>query len=455
MPNKRISELDESSTLSVSQINNQENLATPTESNIENELFLLLAKEKQSNNKISFSNLTRSINKNLVDRFSNQAITGKKTFEDPCKILKRTNVSQLHGPSDNSIISGYKVISQTGFFEEFSRSGSTNIPGNFFPESSLSTSDGVFSTGETHTRSNIYSKYSSSENLVVFGELHTNSIETNTLSAHGESDFEETVLISGDAYSVEPIQVNENYKLNIKDDITIEKNNSKSLIINSQENEINLSDSLYVNDNNIINSTNEPAQGIIYSYNTGYSTEAYSLIQDSQHKIIPAGDESISFSRKLKSNLKEFEINLPKTFLSKPVISVSITSPNHPTNQAIISNVTNNSFTLKINTESNENTYAEIIASSDSRKPFSTNNEGIYRFYSSIDQGQITGSITYPQALTEKPTLSTTIEGSEHIPLYLTSGVNTSEYKIIFNEATKEDYTIHTTLSTTEYQNLN
>lgn len=452
MPNKRISELDESSTLSVSQINNQENLETPTESIAENEVFFLLAKEKQSNHKISFSNLSRSINKNHADRHTDQIISGQKTFSDPCRIQKRTNISQLHGPADDSVLSGYKVISQSGFFKA---APENTFKGNFAPESGLSVTSGISAGNKTETLKNINANFCSGKNIQINQNIYSNNLQTNQLDCSDKAAFNSESAFFANINTSHPIEVNQNYKLNIKEDFIIEKDGQKVVDINNQENYIDLSGHLYLNKDNFLNSTSQSPAGAIYTYNTGYSTESFAIITGDHQKIIPAGDESVTFSQKLKSNLKEFEINLPKTFLFKPVISACVSSSKNFSNKILISSVTTNSLLLKIDEPTDEDSYVKITAMSDSKRDFSTNNQGIYRFHEPIASGKISETITYPEPFLEKPTVSTSIEGNQHVPLYIISGVNTTEYKIAFNEPTKEDYIVHTTLSTKNKQTLN
>lgn len=83
MPNQRISELKENESL--------KSLALGEDldgnfNNENNDLFLLTAKEKISNNKISFKNFKKSIIDSSLLQAGSQKINGNKTFLDRCKV---------------------------------------------------------------------------------------------------------------------------------------------------------------------------------------------------------------------------------------------------------------------------------------------------------------------------------------------------------------------------------
>ncbi|MAR66765.1 MAG: hypothetical protein CL833_05885, partial [Crocinitomicaceae bacterium] len=68
--------------------------------------------------------------------------------------------------------------------------------------------------------------------------------------------------------------------------------------------------------------------------------------------------------------------------------------------------------------------------------------------------GSFSQTINFPEEHNLKPMISTTIEGENEIIPYAISGVNTTDYTILFSRNTTEDYTLHTISTEQDIQRI-
>lgn len=132
MPNKRISDLPERQTLfsdsSPEPFPSFARATTPSTG--DQNSFLLIARPKVRNEKISFADFRSSILDHVVYLTGEQLISGQKTFSDPCTFLSRTNINEAIDITETGDISGNIFVGDSGLYQNL------GVGSNFFERDS-------------------------------------------------------------------------------------------------------------------------------------------------------------------------------------------------------------------------------------------------------------------------------------------------------------------------------
>ena len=117
MPNQRISELPESGPLYFNDVAFNTFYTDSANEGPSDDWYLMVARPKISNEKISFTNFHKSVLTDSVYLNGAQTISGEKTFTDKCYITKRANVTSIQDPTSDGDLSGIGFVGTTGLFE--------------------------------------------------------------------------------------------------------------------------------------------------------------------------------------------------------------------------------------------------------------------------------------------------------------------------------------------------
>ena len=451
MPNQRISELPESGPLRCDDIQFNNSYIESTGENSSDDWFLMTANPKISNNKISIPNFQKCVVTDAVALNTNQIISGSKIFKDKCYITKRANVHSIEDPFPESGFSGQTIVSSTGFFGELmagSPSGSIETTGNntvlVFDDAKF---EGRLIIGGTIAFSGEFDNSSDFSCLNL--EVDKDSQVLKSISSTGDFFISEDLTISGDTNISEHIDQANNIfsaqEISFNSDRSIKLLSESMQISSGANNYLNLSENytsiinkININTENFVNNSNTTPSGTLHITGQGYCQNINALNNTTYNQLLGGDDESMAFKTYLRSGSSEFTIDLPKTFLSDPIISTDI---QHVSGgfvvPYIISEINDNDFAV----------HATVMPSSTGK--YSTNKKGFQRFKSLVPSGSTSHVISFPESHNIKPMISTTIEGQNQIVPYMISGVNTSNYTIFLGAESEEDYIIHTI--STEY----
>lgn len=318
MPNKRISELDESGPLYSTNVGFNYSQTQPDEYTPGQEWYFMVAKPKISNEKISFSNFRRSILTDSVNLQGNQKISGTKTFKDPCTLKSRTYVTSIEDPSRSGDISGYNFVGQTGHFEYLIAGNTGNLSGSdYYLQANTLYAEGDIIIAEG---------FKSSESFTNLQDF-----ECNEMTGFGFAIFESGVNLSGD-FTTSGSFHNESGDINITGNINFSSGldfnfydtgitafgNENPFVEINNDNYIKLGDRLSAGSNII--ASNGVNSGQLSSDGTGYINSISSEVG----QFLGGNEESVVFNNLLKSGQKEYTISFPKTFHETPVISTNI-----------------------------------------------------------------------------------------------------------------------------------
>ncbi len=117
MPNKRISDLTETHSLTSNQLGIPFRSSAIVTSSEDSDALFLIARSGSHNEKIKFKNLKESFADNVVFLTGDQLISGKKTFADECTFLSTTRINEIVDITHEGDISGNIFIGDTGLFE--------------------------------------------------------------------------------------------------------------------------------------------------------------------------------------------------------------------------------------------------------------------------------------------------------------------------------------------------
>lgn len=459
MPNKRISELDQSGPLYCT--GDSANNSYTEYSNIVDDWFLMTAKEKQSNEKISLSNFQKSVIPEAAYLKENQVISGKKTFKDKCHITKRANIHSIQDLSPEGSISGIRMVGQSGLFQSTSLSselesgenydlkisGSARFEGNLTLSGELSNSGDYNITGDT-----VLLNLSAGEDVQITGSANTKQ----TLNVGGKindlnsADLGDNLFISENLYVDENINADKNINIVFKNN-EINFTGSNQEFLHIYQDYIKIKDQINIGEDNFINISDSQPYGKLYVEGKGYIENINLINEDPNVKFIPGDDEAMVFETSLRSGQKEFNINLPKTFHESPILSTNL---QHNTGAIpapyILSDVTKRDFKIKFENNINDNNFVlHTTAMSTSTGDFASNTQGFQRFVDDFEIGEKSKVIFFPRTHASQPIVNISIEGQNHIDSYMISGVNTNGYTLILKSNAQENYKIHTI--STEY----
>ena len=352
MPNQRISELPERDLLhSRSEYYSDQILNDDNYQQQSNHLFLLTAREKISNQKISFDNFKKSVLDLSVFIKGDQEISGKKTFSDKCSIIlgqsiphKSLEVEKYINDKDSNKGKAFFNDEQIHIESSNSISFTTNyLPFSFSKNGGLNIkkygSEGSLSVANNSYIENIYTKYK-------------NKIERLPL----EDIEDETVFFT------EPLQHN-----TILQKIFFPKTFKYKPIIN-----VNLfQDKSPIFIPFSIKNVNKNSFEIKFGakiptkdYSLHITASSPSITEDGKQNPMQETKFIQRFHTQLEGNKKTHEIQFPLPYINTPSVSVCIESEGDIVNQSI-SSVNNKSFLIhfsdKINNQYIIHTYSQEI----------------------------------------------------------------------------------------------
>lgn len=462
MPNQRISELPESGPLYFNDVPFNSIYTESSGVGVSSDWFLMTARPKVSNEKISFPNFHRSVLSDAVYLNTNQTISGQKTFTDKCYITKRANVTSIQDPTSSGDLSGIGFIGVTGLFENLlagtGESGNADCDVTVF-DSALFEGDmiiggtisfpGEFSTDDFST----LDLHVTSGTQIMNGVSSTGASSfSHDIDISGDTMIDGSISTSGDLSVQENIFSNHNQTLQFTPDHIQITNNTNNFIDITTGN-IKYKQIINVNESNVVNLSDSTPSGVFHVDGTGYVQNINALNNGTYRQFFGGDDESMVFKSQLQSGFREFTIDLPKTFLETPVVSPNL---QHVSGgfiiPYIISDVTNKDYKIKFGEDTNDHDFVlHTTAMSPSTGQYSTNKNGIQRFRSTIPSGTTSQQIDFPQVHNLKPTVSIAIEAQNEIVPYTISGVNTNNYTIFLATESTEDYILHTI--STEHDN--
>lgn len=453
MPNKRISELDQSGPLYCT--GDSANYSYTEHSNDSEDWFLMSAREKQSNEKISLSNFQKSIVPDAVYLKGDQIISGQKIFKDKCYITKRANIHSIKDPFPEGAISGRKIVGNSGLFQSISVaeeltsgenydlkiSGNAYFEGNLMLSGKLSSSGDYNVTGDTQLAS-----LKTEGDAQVIGNVNIkDSLALDKFNDLTSVDLGGNLFVSENLYISNQVNTDANLNINFSQD-QINFTGENKDYIKISDGYIKIKDEINIDTGNFINISQSEPSGKIYIEGDGYIENINTINQDTGTSFIGGDDEAVVFQTLLRAGSSEFSISLPKTFHEAPVLSTNLQH-----NQGafpipyILSEVTKTDFTIKFESNINDDDFSlHTTAMSTSTADYASNTKGFQRFKESFGIGEKSKVIFFPETYDSKPTVNISIEGQNHIDSYMISGVNTNGYTLIFNSNAQEDYIIHT-----------
>ena len=462
MPNQRISELPESGPLYFNDVPFNSIYTESSSVEASSDWFLMTARPKVSNEKISFPNFHRSVLSDAVYLNTNQTISGQKTFTDKCYITKRANVTSIQDPTSSGDLSGIGFIGTTGLFENLlagtGESGNAGCDVTVF-DSALFEGDMIIGGTISFPGEFSTDDFSTLDLRVTSGTQIMNGVSSTGASSFshdidisGDTMIDGSISTSGDLSVHENIFSNYNQTLQFTPD-HIQITNDTNNFIDITADNIKYKQIINVNESNVVNLSDSTPSGVFHVDGTGYVQNINALNNGTYRQFFGGDDESMVFKSQLQSGFREFTIDLPKTFLETPVISPNL---QHVSGgfiiPYIISDVTNKDYKIKFGEDTNDHDFVlHTTAMSPSTGQYSTNKNGIQRFRSTIPSGTTSQQINFPQAHNLKPTVSIAIEAQNEIVPYTISGVNTNNYTIFLAAESTEDYVLHTI--STEYDN--
>jgi len=344
MPNQRISELKDNPRLFCDCVNDvvSGSYNSPINNSEHNDLLFILAREKISNEKISFKNLKKSSIDNSLLTQGNQEVSGSKIFINSCKLNTQESVSYqnlytdeyINNESDGSCSARFeqdKLFLSADKEVCFSSFGNKNT---FFSNSGCLNINSNTNNGSIDVNGDAY-----------INEVYVKNINENFIKLPFQDKEDETVCFqykmnSGD--TEETIYLPKTFKY--KPIITVNLFHSNSqvylpfILLNVNEYSFQIKFSAPV-----------PASDYIIHV----SAFSPSILPDSTENT--ASDARIiqRFHTQLSSNSLEHIINFPFVYSGTPSVCASVESANNIVPYAI-SSVNNSSYTIRFESEVNQ-----------------------------------------------------------------------------------------------------
>ena len=463
MPNQRISELPESGPLYFNDVAFNTFYTDSANGEVSDDWYLMVAKPKISNEKISFSNFHKSVVTDSAYLNGNQTISGQKIFKDKCYITKRANVTSIQDPTSDGNLSGIGFVGTTGLYHNVAAgtgvSSSTGCDVMVFNdaafEGKLKIQGTIAFSGEFNNESDF-----SSLDIHVQGDANIQQgisstgdhSFSNNLNVSGDADFDGSILNADTLYINENILSNNNQSAKFTTD-HIQITSGTDNFIDITDNNIKYKQIINVNESNVVNLSDSTPSGMFHVDGTGYVQNINAINDGTYRQFFGGDDESMVFKSRLQSGFRDFTIDLPKTFLETPIINPSL---QHISGGYIVpylmSDVSQKQYTIKFSDDMiDDNFMLHTTAMAPSSGKYSSNKNGIQRFRTTIPIGTTSQQIDFPQAHNLKPTISIALEGQNEIVPYTISGVNTNNYTFILATQSTEEYILHTI--STEYDN--
>ena len=345
MPNKRISELDDSGPLYFDDVSFNTGYVAPIEEDIDDQLYFMVARPKIRNEKLPFSGLQSSILTDSIFLSGDQTLSGTKIFKNKCHIKKRANIHSIIDPSAEGPISGYDFTAKTGYYQNIVLS-----------DENYSGDQAVYVTGKSFIAEDLQvsGNNNSGDQSTIFGTLNANK-ESYSEITHLLNKNEHVRIYGGDDESVV-------FKTNLRSGynnytVCLPKTfHEKPIICTSlqhsgaavphiltetTEHDFNIKTDNILHDNNFVLHTTAmaPSDAFLSSNKDGirrFKTD------------FPQGQESQV-------------ISFPSPHNFKPMVNVSVEGENHVTNYAI-SGVNTGDYTIFLSNPSQEDYIIHTIS---------------------------------------------------------------------------------------------
>lgn len=466
MPNKRISDLNQTKKLYSSNNDGFLSSAVIRENKEDEETMLLLARPKIRNEYMQHKNLRGSLLDNALYLTGQQYVSGAKTFANPCTFLSRTNVSEIIDSTLPGDISGNIFVGESGLLQNM------GVGKCFFerveePEYTLDISgDSCFLGDSTQT-----GDFVQSGDFLRIGE----SKQIGNTLIFGDKTITENIHTEENIFHYQDLDTFINFQekstsIQTADDARIELENSGRQITfdTSNEEQVRLTESGRLAINNTDPMGDLAVTGKIFIQDIFI----YDQKTEDFTRVYGGRSENMSFTTQLLEGRDKQKILLPKQFHSKPIICATLENKKGGALTPIfIENVTKNDFYIKLgSTLTHRDYFLHTIA----LEPTVTDgvNAIHYQNYPHItcrDSAVLTSKqrfstqvqeitdeveIFFPFTYNKTPSVHVTIEGPNNIVPYAISSVNNSSYKIIFGTKVNQNYTIHTFSSEPDFSKL-
>ena len=457
MPNKRISDLNETKKLHSHNLDAFSSSATLYEGEVDEETFFLLARPKVQNEKVKFKRIKGSLLDNALYLTGNQLISGSKTFANPCTFLSRTNVSEVIDKTPDGDISGNIFAGESGLFQNM------GVGTPFFeriddPDYTLDVSgDSCFIGDSTQTGKLVHSG-----DFLRIGE----SKQIGDTTIFGDKTITEDLYAKENIFHYQDLDTSINFEEDLvsveaggSTKIEIENSGNQILFHTSQQEQARLTESGKFAINNSSPMGELAVTGKTFIQDIFVFDES---IQDFT-KVYGGRSENMSFKTQLLDGRDKQKILLPKQFHSKPIICATLENKNGGVIMPIcIENVTRNDFDVKLGSIlTNRDYYLHTVALEPTFhdginsvyyenypnvtcRDSATHRYNMQRFSTQVQEESDEVEVFFPFGFNETPSVSVTIEGPNNIVPYAISSVNNNSYKIIFGITVNQDYTIHT-----------
>jgi hypothetical protein len=468
MPNNRISDLNECDALfsEYFQFNTSYNSGESNISDSDSDAFLMIARARSHNEKISLPNFKKSVIDNLLSLTGSQLISGHKTFTDPCTFQGETRLNKTLDITQTGDISGYVFVGESGLFdnltigpsefqEQADPSFALNVSGSTFFDGGFTISGDFLFNGVLNLNNNIIASAiistgtaSFEEDIYTVGQaLHSGDfIQTGDMNIDGDLSVFSNLEIPENIYHLQDLDSNIAYTGN---SITLSAGAENKIIIDDNINEIsfttNNQKNISISDNTDLKIATNLETGNLSVGNNSYIESIYIKGYNNFGKLYSSSDKPFGFKTRLPQGVSEYTIALPRTYQDKPVLSIRIENSN---GEAIIPfviyDVTDKQYQIRLGQATTSQHYiVHTNVFPDSSSAYNTQNH-MQTFTTSLSLGQQQYTISYPNSFAFNPVVTTTIEAQSPIVPYVISSVNTNDYTIKFGSQINSQYKIHT-----------
>lgn len=460
MPNKRISDLNETKKLHSNYLDAFTSSAILYDNPADEEAFFVLARPKVQNEKIKFSRVKGSILDNVVYLTGDQYISGSKTFTDPCTFLSRTNVSEIIDKTLEGDISGNIFVGESGLFQQLGV-GTPFFERKDEPEYTLDISGDACFLGDVTQTGN----FSQSGDFLRIGE----SKQIGDTLIFGDKTITENLFAQENIFHYQDLDTFINFQ---EDSVSIEAGNTAKIHIDGSGDKTSLITSnkehARLTESGRFSINNTTPMGELAVTGKSFIQDIFVFDESIQGftRVYGGRSEKMSFKTQLLDGRDKQKILLPKQFHSKPIICATLENKNGGVIVPVfIENVTRNDFYVKVPTilthrdyylhtialeptfhDGVNSVYYESYPHVTCLDP-ATNRYNIQRFSTQVQEESDEVEIFFPFGFNEPPSVSVTIEGPNNIVPHAISSVNNNSYKIIFGTKVNQDYTIHTSSS--------
>lgn len=468
MPNNRISDLNECDALFSEhfQLNTSYNSGESNISPSDNDAFLMIARARSHNEKISLPNFKKSVIDNLLYLTGAQLISGHKIFAGPCTFQSETRIDKTLDITQTGDISGNVFVGESGLFdnltigspefhEQADPSFALNVSGSSLFDGSFTISGDFIFQGTLNLNNNIIASElistgtaSFTEDIYTVGQaLHSGDfIQTGDMNIDGDLSVYSSITGIENIYHLQDLDSNIIYTGN---SITLSAGAENKIIIDDNINEISFTTNSQKNiliqeETNLKIGTNLET-GNLSVGNNSYIESVYIKGYNNFGRLYSSTDKPLGFKTRLPQGISEYTIALPRTYQDKPVLSVRIENSNgEAILPFVIYDVTDKQYQIRLGQiTSSQNYIVHTNVFPDSTSAYNTQNH-MQTFTTALSLGQQQYTITYPNSFSFNPVVTTTIEAESPIVPYVISSVNTNDYIIKFGSQINSQYKIHT-----------